>query len=339
MAFDVSLLNDLITERLDPMIQVVEEESLLRVLDGYIDTTEAPCPGVYRATYIVPDVPILPCCSGYGAAGSAFQKDFEVACYFSGLHYCETELAKLFRGAGRKVKYTAGAEDAGAAGELICRANVTDFINKFNKLLLLGDTSSSDANLNRIDGWITQAIDGGARQPAITATSLWGAFVQMLFALPEGYTIYGDRLVMFVPHKFRKFYQLFFAYNRLWFGDNAGILDSVYGTDGIEIVYTHALDETNQVLLTPARNLVAIVSDRDDEYTYDWDYVKDITVGDRYVCRIKGCIGVGLYDPEMAVAANIPDEIAANTNISIDVNIINNPLVVSNDGSFAGPEA
>lgn len=337
MAFDVSLLNDIIIERLDPIIQVIEEDSLLRVLDGSIDSTEAPCPSVYRATYLIPDVPILPCCSGYGEAGSARQKDFEVACYMSALFYCETDLAKLFRGAGNKVKYTAGSEGAGAAGEAICRANQADFIKKFNKLLLLGDKASSDTDLNPIDGWITQAIAGGAVQPTITAGNLWAAFVQILFALPKESAIYGEQLVMFVPNKFRKFYKLFFAYNRLWYGDS-NMLDDIYGTDGVRIVYTHALDDTNQILLTPSKNLVAIVSDNGDEYTYEWDYIKNWKDGDRYGWRIKGCIGVGLYDPTMAVVATISDEIAANTTVAIDVNIVNQPVQVEQVTAGAGTQ-
>lgn len=332
MAIDVSELNDIIEERLGPIIQIVEEESLLRVLDGEIEEHEGPCPGVYRATYYVPDVTITDCCEGYEGAGSAYHKDFEMVCYQSGDNYCEKDLAKLYRKAGRKVKYTAGREDAGAAGELVARANLADFLKKFNKMLVLGQIANGD----RIDGWITQALAEGAQTPTITASSLWGAYIQMLFALPEDYVIYGERLVMLVPYKFRKYYQLFFAFNRLWFGDNS-VLNDVYGTDGIEIVYTRTLDDTNQVLLTPARNLVAIVSDKDDEYVYEWDYIKNWKDGNRYIWYVKGCIGVGLYDAQFAVVATIPNNIVSNTNLALDVNLINQPIEVTTTTAPAAP--
>lgn len=338
MAYDVSKLNDLIIERMDPIIQVVEEQSLLRVLEGNIEEHESPCPSTYRATYIIPDVTITNCCEPYKSGGDTLEKSFDVECYKAGDFYCEKDIAKLFRGAGRKVKYTAGAEDAGAAGDYINKANVDDFIAKFNKLLLLGDKANPNKNLAKIDGWVTQAIAGGAQQINIDSGNLWEAYVKIYLALTNNplYAIYGEQMLAFVPSQYANLLSLLMIANRVTYPDAPA--DGLLGLPNVKVVPTHAFDNNNTIFMVPARNLVAIMSDKGDEYTYDWDYIKD-KEGEYYLWRIKGCIGVGIYDPTHAVVATIDPSVANNITSTINVNILNTPLEVSNDGSFAGPTA
>lgn len=337
MAFDVSKLNDLI-EYHDPIIQVVEEESLLREIPS-IQVHEGVCPAIHRYTYIIPNITIGDCCEGVESAGEAIEKDFELVCYKVQESFCETDLAKLFRGAGRKLRYTAGREDAGRAGEIIVEANRAAFLLAFNKLLLLGDKTSPDVNLNKIDGWITQARAGGAIEINITTGNIWEALVQIYLQLTASglSAIYGDRILVFVPFQFGEFYYLQMAANRLIYGDP--VRGTIYGLPNVAFIPTHALDgapadTTYTVFATPERNIIGLVSNIDDEYVHDWKYVLD-RQGEYYLWRIKGCIGVGVIDPEVTVVATIAKSVANNPISTVNVNILNEPLLVGTNPAGA----
>lgn len=346
MAIDVSTINNIIIERLDPIIQMIEQDSLLRVLRGEIEEHEGPCPATYRATYLIPDVTITGCCEPYNGGGTTKQKDFSVECWKAGDDYCETDLAKLYRGAGRKVKYTAGAEDAGAAGEYVARANWLAFIDQFNRQILLGDKTSSDPKMNHFDGWITQALrpndttpGTGATEVTIASGNLWEAYVQiyLLLAANPQYRIYGRELLLFVPEVFAELYNLLILANRLVYPDAS--TTGVLGLPNITVVPVNALDTLDDdgnytIFLVPAKNLVAIVSDRDDEYVYDWDYIKDRD-GEYYLWRIKGCLGLGVYDERFAVVAHIAPSVASNVGSTINVNILNESLTVATNPAGA----
>lgn len=352
MAIDISGLT-LLEQRSPEIIgKLLNKETVLRLFvphEGY-----NPGPALLRLYEGGGD--LENCCTIPDSGGEFSEVPANVVCIMSGGDFCEENLAKYLN--DLKFRFTAGNESIDSTLEqLLMEQELAKVSLHIDRLVWQGDTTSSNGNLNKIDGLIKQALNNPLSvKPTITADNLYAAIIQIITALPpEAYDM-GGEIGIFMSRSMAQQLKLTLIGMNLYHFNPGTVSnpDNDYSMplfDGIRIIPTRGLDNTNYIIATPRNNIHWLTNLANDHMTLDWGYDKYHQV---YYWRIKFLLGLtfGLF--ENVVIAQVDEDIigaaycpcsstGGGTGEALDVNVLNTSIPVSdtvtvtNDGTFVGP--
>lgn len=304
------------TQDMDILIgKLLNRDTVLREFEPH--TGYFPGPAVLRLYDAGGD--LGECCEVPEGSGAFTQKLANVECILSGNEFCLEDLARYIHDAG--MRFTAGRESAGSVEEVIMNQELAMVAKRIDTLVFQGDTTSSDPNLNKIDGLIKQATNSADTvKLTIDSGNIYTAIQQIITALPYDAYDLGD-IDIYVGREVAG------AFNAALIGLNfynynpgvRGIYDpiSIPGQAGIRIVPTRGLDGTNTIIATPRRNIHWLTNLQNDYMEMFWAYTE---YHQRYYWRIKFLLGVLFGVDEYVVIATLdPDVITAQPSLNVSV--------------------
>lgn len=325
MTINISSLQEYIS--LNPLLVQETMYRDLTIKQVAVQDVSGIVPGKFSNRYIKADAALGPCCRVPVGDTEVIERLSEAVCILSGDEYCETDLAQILSNAvseAQRVRFTAGAENAGSVEQMIVDANRTSFVNKLEILSWIGDKTNANDDLNRTDGLITKAEEAGSGAISYTMTgtnAYWGLY-QAIRQVPAEARLFGGNIGIFVPEEFAEAYYMAAVHLNLFHyppgGFQYGANRPVIGYSGYEIIPTRGLNGTGKILITPIKNIVWFNSRREDHNTLDWDYDKYHQL---YYWRVKTIFGVDLVRPEFAVVVTYDQSILDGDN-GIPVSIV-----------------
>ncbi len=287
-------------------------------------------PGPVRLRLFEAEGTLGNCCVTPDANSTFTEIETEVSCIMSGNEFCIEELAQHFT--DLQFRYTTGRESAGSLEELIMNQELSAVAKSIDKLIFHGDVDKADENLNKIDGLLKLARTKGAHQVAINSGNIYMAMQAIVSAIP--YEVYDmERVAVMVGRDvYNKYKQAWVGMNQFHYNPGNSSFDTIEipGTD-VQVIPVRGLDGTGIAMATSLNNIHWLTNLEDDHMTISWNYSD---YHQKYFWRLKFLLGLtfGFYD--YVVVADI-DSSVLSAGISYDVNRFNNPLMVSNDGTFA----
>lgn len=206
---------------------------------------------------------------------------------------------------------TAGGESIdGRITDVFAEENIAYVSNLVNKVVVQGDTTSSDANLKRIDGILKQARANGVVIDTPTSTNLYQAIKEGIRRLPVEARQAGEILV-FIPLEWgdllqdRLINENLFHYNP---GSTSSINDTyrLPGLANVTVVPNYGFSDNNEILILPRVDLHWFTNIATD---YTNLYFGRCECADQWLERIKFILGVLLIRPDWSVVMTISDEI------------------------------
>lgn len=329
MALDITGLQEFIKLVPDLVSTTIYQDSILNRMPVAVNEYPYSDPGKFKVRRIISSANLSDCCVINDGTTKFAESELEAVCILDRETICEADMASILRNGD--IVYTAGNESAGSLGELIVREKLQAHIDAIDMLAFLGDKTSLDNNLNKLDGWITQAeaslantdTTTRATQLNIATGNVWTAFNQMKAALPINARKWGQ-VGVFVPEEFVDAYNTYFI-NANNFNVMPDLTNSnpysnrpVVGNSNFILVPVSALNGTGQYMMTPFKNLVYLYSRKNDVNTVSWRYSEDL---ERYVWRVKHIMGVGFLATAYVVFGEIDDSVMTG-NFAVDVNIV-----------------
>lgn len=332
MPIDISNLTQLDVVYPKLIGKVMRRESVLQYMTMHLGAT----PGRYYFKLWQPSTNFQECCTIPEGHTELEEREANVVCVSDGDSYCELDLNKILREVDQK--WGAGKEKVGtelANTWLDQQLNSTEIA--IDRLTFLGDTASTDKNLNRTDGFIKLARQGTdpAQELALTGTPY--EMLQEVAAAyldePDAY-LFGDVLI-FCGYDFAGYAQMQLA-NLDLYHYNPGVMDNfkpfnIPGMAKIRIIPCAALNGTGILFASPERNMHWLTNVEADKTTLLWDYS---TWHQAYFWRLKFVIGYALAFPEYCVigtytkgSLTIP-KLGKNVNITGPLNADGTALMV-----------
>lgn len=299
--------------------KLMNRESILRYLAPHTGAT----PGKYRFRIWIPQTHFQPCCTIPKGGASVEERDAEVVCIQDGDEYCENDLSAILRESAQR--WTAGNEKAPPKTEaVITQQQLASTQIELDKLVMLGDTASTEENLKPVDGIIKQTKDAGtAIEIDLTGiTSPYEMIKAIVLAFsknPDAY-LFGN-VQIFIGTDMAAVLQMELVGLDLYHY-NPGVMDNfqpftIPGLAKITVVPTFALDGTGIIFATPERNLHWLTNLTADHMSMLWDYDNYRQV---YFWRIKFLLGLLVAFPEYVVMGTYdPDTISATTGINVNI--------------------
>lgn len=296
MAIDISGLT-LLAQRSPEIIgKLLNRESVLRMFvphEGY-----NPGPALLRLYEGGGDLGA--CCEVPEGSGEFSQVQTTVACILSGNEFCEQDLATYLN--DLNFRFTAGSESLdGTLEEMVTDQELAKIALNLDRLVFQGDTTSPNANLNRIDGLIKLARENADPDNVITipATSnIYAAIEQVIMAIPVEAYDQGD-IAILVGRDVAKAIQAALVGNDMFNYNpgSRGVYDPIAwpGVAGVSIIPTRGLDGTNTIIATPLNNIHWLTNLADDYMTLSWGYTEYHQL---YYFRTKFLLGLtyAIYD-------------------------------------------
>lgn len=320
MALDISSLQEYVKLYPDLLIKTVYQDTMLNMFP--VEIYDRQTPGPYKARIFEPAAHLAECCTIPDGESSVIEVDMEAVCLLDGSEYCETDLAQILR--NEDFVFTAGNESAGSIEEQITLGQISAFTEVLDILTFQGDKTASSENLNKIDGLIKQAVDS---PDTIRLTATGSNAVQILqqaaLSIPVNAYKMGQ-IAIFVPEDFGNAFQVgLLNLNNQWLNPGQVNLHPyngfpLPGFGNITVIPTRGLNGTNNILITPIKNILWLTNRTNDHNTLDWDYDK---YHQKYYWRIKTIFGVKLLIPEWAVLVTY-DAAALNNLGGIPVDIV-----------------
>lgn len=274
------------------------------------------------------------CACGWSNDGNQeiTERFIEVACIKSADEICDIDLIEYFT--GKMIRIGAGVESLGQLYEEFVDGIMDSIRKRTEALVWQGDTASADDNLNKFDGIIKIIEDETPADQKITITS--GSALNNLLSLStritQNMTARGN-VVAFVDPRISEG-----VWNSLFFANLYNYAASANGEErrlpnGLRLIPAEGLRGTGAVVITPLSNIVIGTDFQNDLERVKFWYSDDDQIW-KYI--IKFFLGVQIIFPDEIIYATMTDDVIYGTGGVTNVNIVNDPLVVSNDGTFAG---
>lgn len=333
MALDITALQEWVSLHPELLTKSVRKNTIVQRFSD-IRTFTGFNPGKHKYRIFDPVANLNDCCTVPNGTSVVTEREVELICLLDGQEYCEEVLSELIYNAD--FRFTAGMESAGSVEEVITQAQIDAFLIAIDKLIFQGDTANADPNLNKVDGLLKIARTDGVVQTATTG-SFYQAVRNAIAALPAEARLGGKRIGVFVGEEWGDVLQANYI-NMNLYHYNPGVYEPyaelpLFGLGNVVIIPTPGLTGTNQMLVTPMENIVFWTNRLDDMETLSWRYTEYHQL---YYWRIKTIFGIDLKFPEWAVVVTLDPALLTNgVVVDANVTITNDPLVVSNDGTFA----
>lgn len=309
MAIDITGLQEYITLHPRLLQTKVWEDTILKKIpvQEYPNTT----PGKHIARIFTPIANLSECCSIPTGNSNIVDKELSAICIEDGQEYCEVDLAAILR--NEDFRFTAGQESTGSLAQQIIDGQLAAFTEAIDNLVFQGDVTSSDPNLNKLDGLIKQANDSTLTQKLTFADEDVYTMLQRIAISSNINARKMGKIAIFVGREVADALQLQLI-NRNLFQYNPGTYSyesdiDLLGFAGFTIVPTRGLDGTNTIIATPFSNIAWLYSRRDDVNTLDWDYEK---YHQKYYWRIKTILGIGYAIDEFVTIATFDEAVLTN---------------------------
>lgn len=316
---NISTLQDYVKLYPELLTNIIFRDTIVRRFANSIETWTNEEPGQTLMRIFEPQAHLADCCTTPDGESDIVEKMVEAICLMDGQEFCETDLAKILRKGD--MRFTAGMENAGSIEQVITEGQIAAFVEAIDKLIFQGDKASADTNLNKYDGLLKQATANGVTVN-VTTGDMYDALKQLIAALPVNARRQGQ-VAVFVGEEYADAIQASYI-NRNLYHYNSGTYEAysdntILGYAGFTVIPTPGLTGTNQILVTPLKNIVWITNRQDDMVTLDWDYSK---YHQKYYFRIKTIFGVTFKIDEWAVVGTIDPAVLTNAP-SVNVSIVN----------------
>ncbi len=212
------------------------------------------------------------CCADPSSASPFAEAKADVACIASGNRFCLKDLAQYIRDAG--IRFTAGRESAGSVEEVIMNTELGAVASRIDTLVFQGDTTSANANLNKIDGLIKQATNATDSVKITTSANAYAAIAEVIATLPL--EAWNSEIAVFVgmdvAGMFRNTLVGMNLYN--YNAGNGTPFDSMNmpGYAGVKIIPSRGLNGTGKIIATPIDNVHYLTNRADDYMQLFWGY-------------------------------------------------------------------
>lgn len=285
--------------------RTIRQNSLLDYITPHNGYTDGP----FRYRFLTAGGNLGNCCEP-GDGNLAFdQTDGEAACIKYENRFCGEALMKALN--DFEFRVTAGNERIdGRLTDAFAEESIAYVSNLVSNLIAKGDTTSSDPNLAFFDGLIKQATEGGVVIATPEATNLWAAIIEAYRALPDVAKTQGEIAVVLEPNHAELLHLYLIQQN--YYHYNPGTQNSIYdrfripGLGNITIVPEYGFTGTNQILVTPRRNMHWFTNIAND---YTNLFFGRCECADEWLLRIRFILGVLLLMPEWAVIMTLTDDI------------------------------
>lgn len=318
MALDISALNKFIQYNPEILTQKVYQDTFFnKVPITVYPNVKA---GTFRTRLFKPAANLANCCTIPTGTSVVDEFDITAACILDGSEYCETDLAQLITNIESRFRFTAGRENATPIEQVITEGQIASFTEAIDMLMFQGDTASTNTNLNKYDGIVKQLLNATDSIKQTIATGTTPNVIQVIqkavMALPPQARSFG-KVAVLVGKDVYDAYTLSLINKNLFhiapfMSAPQGMEQevNVLGFSDTVIIPTRGLTGTNQIIVTPLSNIIALVSDREDVNTLSWSYNE---YQQKYFWRIKTILGIQVAMTSWSVISTINNDVLTNT--------------------------
>lgn len=172
MAIDISSLSEYV--KIYPSLLLNNFYENLTIANANVYDVSGIVPGKFSARFLDVKGNLQQCCTVPTNSDKVAERVSKAVCIMDGEDYCEVDLSAVLSNAvaeADRVRFTAGKENAGSVEQIITEAHINAFVEALETLSWVGDVTSPDSNLNKVDGLITIAEADGAKQVDVTSGS------------------------------------------------------------------------------------------------------------------------------------------------------------------------
>lgn len=244
------------------------------------------------------------CCETTDSASTAKTVSIETACVSAGDKYCNTDLIQILGGMDTSYRLNGNNPQAPrSAVEALLQTRANAFVNETQKLLFQGDKTQSQANINKLNGYVKIATDDSAVQKETVSTgNPYDLLIGQIKKLSDNARLRGN-IKFFVPTEFADAYTHYMLRSNNislmeMSGDNGALGGAlpIPGFSQAVVVPTFGLNGTKKILVSPESNLIWAGnkgSASDVNYLADFAFVFD-HASQRWVETINAIMGVGI---------------------------------------------
>lgn len=257
------------------------------------------------------------CCTTEDGEGEFSEKNINIACIKKRNTFCGEDLQEKLNDFVFRV--TAGGESIDRALTDVFTEQELAFLSRqIDNLVFKGDTTSSDPNLNKIDGFIKLAsADGTVVTPS--GTNLLQVINELVAALPADAYDMG-RIGVFIPVEYSQILQGSLVAQNLYHYNpgNRTIYDEfeIPGIAGITIIPTRGLSGTGRILVAPIANMHWFTNLQNDKMTLKWGFNE---YHDNWYYYVKFLLGIAFAFDEYVVISSVLTDDIVNAPICINV--------------------
>lgn len=340
MAFDVTLLTDYIDENRFELFEKAVFNS------PSIDLFNVQTGVKYKAKIHIlsVDAEFKDCACGWNPSGDAVfsDREIEVGCVKVEDQFCMYDLNEHWT--NQQLRITAGQESMGTIETALVNGVIADVAKKLDIAIWQGDTASANENLNKFDG-LLKILDADVPAANKIVGTAGEAYYQTLLravaAIPQEALDKGAVAGLIGMQEYRQLIAYFTAKTITYTTDPIGENEE-RGTQNqpwfylpgtaIRIYGIRGLSGTGQFVIASLNNLIFATDFRNDYETLDWWFSKD---DDTFRYRIRFKAGAQVAFPDEVILGTFAGDADNTATGTYNVNILNNPLLVSNDGTFA----
>lgn len=281
------------------------------------------------------------CACGWDPEGKQefTQRQIDVACIEINDSICDKDMRCFWT--GYQVRLAAGRESLGTFEADFVEGIIADVIKKLDIAIYAGDKDSADPNLNKFDGLLKIVTNDAPAEnvlPVAQGESVYNTALRVYAAIPNNAFKRGNVAILMGSDNFRRLVAELTAISLPAKPETIGEQNerSQYGIDYIQLPGTkvrvygvEGLDGTNRIIGLSLNNVYYGTDLESDYEQVDFWYSKD---NREWRYAIVFLAGIQVAFPDEIILGTISATSAA---AAINVNILNDPLNVHNDGSFA----